>query len=340
VEKKTSLVNDWRARAVARLMVVGVLLGATVRVAAQAGPGACGVDHYTVQELPLQPSAINGKGVVAGTVKNRTAVTWSGKDGLVEVPASIEFPIAEGRGVSENGGVLLMATEAKGSKARSFLYSGGKLRAVEGDHARATAINSEGDIAGEAQLAGMHSNGPVLWKQGSPISLGACCGGRAIALNSQGQATGEAYDDQGRYRAFVWDEKQGLRLTGPAGEYTSGVAINDQGHALITGFTSGAWIDRNGKLEPIALSPKWPSQPHGINSCDVVVGGFGSNADENHAFVWDADHGFRDLNDLIPRESSWRLETAVAINDRGEIVGKGDHAGEDDAGFLLIPTTR
>jgi uncharacterized membrane protein len=320
--------------------MIVLMLSAAMQGAEAAANEGCAADHYTVQKLSLQPSAINQQGVVVGTVKNRVAATWSAKGGLVEVPASNEFPIADGRGISEDGEVLVTATTPSGGKTQSYLFSGGKLRTLEGEHGQAAAMNASGDVAGEAQMAGMRSSGPVLWKQGSPISLGACCGGRAIAVNSRREVAGEAYDEQGRYRAFVWDEKHGLRLTGPEEQYSSAVAINEPGDALVAGFTGGAWIDRDGKLEAIALSPKWPSQPHGINSCDVVVGGFGSNADENHAFVWDTKHGFRDLNDLIPKNSGWRVETAVAINDRGEIVGKGDHEGEDDAGFLLIPAAR
>jgi len=31
------------------------------------------------------------------------------------------------------------------------------------------------------------------------------------------------------------------------------------------------------------------------------------------------------------------LESAVDINNRGEIVGIGSYGGDDDAGFLLVP---
>jgi hypothetical protein len=42
------------------------------------------------------------------------------------------------------------------------------------------------------------------------------------------------------------------------------------------------------------------------------------------------------LNSLIPRDSGWTLKSATAINDRGEIVGRGE-IHHDDRGFLLIP---
>jgi hypothetical protein len=42
------------------------------------------------------------------------------------------------------------------------------------------------------------------------------------------------------------------------------------------------------------------------------------------------------LNSLIPGNSGWTLKSATAINDRGEIEGRGDFH-HDDRGFLLIP---
>ena len=44
-----------------------------------------------------------------------------------------------------------------------------------------------------------------------------------------------------------------------------------------------------------------------------------------------------DLNDLIPVNADWILEEASGINDRGQIVGLGQHHGQERA-FLLTPT--
>jgi hypothetical protein len=43
------------------------------------------------------------------------------------------------------------------------------------------------------------------------------------------------------------------------------------------------------------------------------------------------------LNGLIPAQSGWKLEAAIGINERGEIIGRGDQMEGDDQGFLLIP---
>jgi probable HAF family extracellular repeat protein len=54
-----------------------------------------------------------------------------------------------------------------------------------------------------------------------------------------------------------------------------------------------------------------------------------------HAFIF-ADGVLRDLNDLIPADSSWVLTAAQAINDHGHIVGFGAINGQTHA-FLLTP---
>lgn len=43
-----------------------------------------------------------------------------------------------------------------------------------------------------------------------------------------------------------------------------------------------------------------------------------------------------DLNDLLPSESGWDLESATSINDLGQIVGTGTYDGETE-GFLVTP---
>jgi hypothetical protein len=51
-------------------------------------------------------------------------------------------------------------------------------------------------------------------------------------------------------------------------------------------------------------------------------------------------HYMQDLNALIPPNSAWTLEVASGINDRGEIVGWGDHGGVENAGFILRPSAQ
>jgi len=181
----------------------------------KAAPKGCAAERYRVVAIPLRPFHINDAGAVAGVTNEHRAALWTEKGGWQTIDLPPGFHHAEGTDVNVRGQLLGTASTADGSRRQSFLYQDSKLTLVQGDGAKATAINADGDLAGEAQLAGSASTAPVVWRQGKPLGLGACCGGRATALNDHGEVVGETYDKQGRYQAFAWDEKAGLRVIGP-----------------------------------------------------------------------------------------------------------------------------
>ena len=229
-------------------------------------------------------------------------------------------------------------TDSASSKRQAFFYSSGKILVLPGEQAKAWAINDAGQVSGEAVLPGQQVSAPVLWKGQSVTALGGCCGGIASSLNNRGEAAGQVYDEHGNYSAFHWDQTHGMSPIGSAGPYSSAVTINDQGHIVVQ-WEAGhhVFLYRDGKLVPVTSSPKFPSQPRAMNNCDAIVGSYGPFADAERAFVWDSVRGFRDLNDLLPPGSGWKLEAATGINNRGEIVGWGDFKHEEDRGFLLVP---
>jgi probable HAF family extracellular repeat protein len=77
------------------------------------------------------------------------------------------------------------------------------------------------------------------------------------------------------------------------------------------------------------------SSAYGINDAGQVVG-FSGAATDYRAFLWAADSGMIDLNDLIDAASGWALDSASGINASGQIVGSGTIGGQTHA-FLLTP---
>jgi len=66
----------------------------------------------------------------------------------------------------------------------------------------------------------------------------------------------------------------------------------------------------------------------------------GSIVQQFYAFRFDCRTGrYTDLNSLVPASSGWTLEQATGINDRGQIIGVGQHRGKRGA-FLLTPRGR
>jgi len=82
----------------------------------------------------------------------------------------------------------------------------------------------------------------------------------------------------------------------------------------------------------------------GINNHGQIVGcrrggiTFQDAGGRVHALTWRAGQKVK-LNDCIPTGSGWYLEQATGINDRGQIVGFGDHHGTEHA-FLLTPSRK
>lgn len=146
-------------------------------------------------------------------------------------------------------------------------------------------------------------------------------------------------------KVFIWHPTTGIKETDLPEELIYLNAINDKGqligsidirnkrhytsHAFIFSFDLG-FID-------LGVLPKGRvSSAYAINNKGQVVG-TSETKDDEKAFIWDIDHGMRDLNDLIPKNDGWiNLSTAKAINDSGYILGEGNYYGTDK-NFLLIP---
>jgi uncharacterized membrane protein len=302
----------------------------------QTNGAGCVADHYKVVALPFQPAHINEARQVAGTTTGHRAALWTEQSGLRELPLPDGFYNSEADAVNNSGHVTGVIYDRAFSQHRGFIFADGTLTLLPGEQSHAYSINDSDELVGESLLAGKTTTGPVLWMGTTVRSLGGCCGGSAKSINNDGETIGDVYDEHGRYQAFLWTANRGLQPIGPPDRYSSAIAINAHGHVVVQAF-SDIFLYASGNLNHLDLSPRYPSQPRAINTCDVIVGSFGPFADKERAFIWDKSHGFLDLNDHIAPHSGWMLESANSINDHGEIVGRGDYKDQEDTGFLLIP---
>ncbi|MGC2110195.1 MAG: hypothetical protein WA655_11810 [Candidatus Korobacteraceae bacterium] len=301
------------------------------------GPKPAAAPRYALTQLPLYPTGINDSGQVSGTSGSFHAALWTKQGGLREISLPAGFTRAEGLGINQKGELIGVAISALSNQRQGFEFADGKLTLLSGRQSKPFGINDAGQIAGETILGNDGISGAVLWDGDVVMDLGGCCGGTAIAVNNHGEAIANIYDRQGQYQAFVWTQKDGLQHIAPSGSFSSALLINDAGHVVIEPFSKSILLFEDGKFTKLELSPKYPSRPRAINNANVIVGSAGPFADSDHAFIWDKEHGYRDLNDLIAPGSGWVLRAASAINEKGEIVGWGDLRGEENVGFLLTP---
>ena len=73
---------------------------------------------------------------------------------------------------------------------------------------------------------------------------------------------------------------------------------------------------------------------YGINSLGQMVGMMWNEAGVEHAFMLDIFHGIQDLNEITDLNPEDTLESAIEINDSGQIVGNSEIDGQK-RGFIL-----
>jgi uncharacterized membrane protein len=292
--------------------------------------------RYQVVEIPLKPWHLSNSGQVAGKTRKNQAAIWSQRRGLQLLPMIDGFSESEARGSNISGYVVGFATSS--DQVTAFTYKKGKLVRLRGKNSKAHAVNDAGEVVGESEIEGKAPVVAARWNHRQVASLGGCCSGVARGINNHGQIIGDLYDQAGRYRAFLLDGIHGIQSLGPASGYSSAIAINDAGHVLLQEPERGVSVYRSSNATVhIEIPDHQSGDGRAINNADEVVGAFGPYFDADDAFLWSEKDGFRDLNELIPAGSGWKLQVATGINDRGEIVGLGSHSGEDAVGFLLIP---
>jgi probable HAF family extracellular repeat protein len=295
------------------------------------------VRRYKIIELPLKPVYVSDSGEVVGTTVGNRAAVWSRERGLRKLPLLNGFADSEATGSNRRGQIVGFALNSDHNKSQAFIYANGKVTVLAGEGSKAQAVNDSGDVVGESRVKGKKPTTPMIWKRGSVTDLGSCCGGVAKAINNQGQVVGSLYDEGGIYRAFLWDQAHGVKFLADAGSYSSAVALNNLGHVVVQRFEKGVFLYlAEGKMIRLGSADKKPVDARALNDSEVVVGGSGPFSDASHAFVWSERDGFHDLNDMIPANSGWKLETAVGVSDNGMIIGFGDHRRKEGMAFLLV----
>jgi probable HAF family extracellular repeat protein len=293
--------------------------------------------NYRVITLPLRPLSISNAGWVSGATYDQRAAVWSSERGIQVIGLPAQFNTSESTSINSQGGAVGTAFTLGSSRRLAFLFRHDKVVVLPGEQSSALAVNDAGDIVGQAKLTNMKAVGPVLWRKEVASDLHVCCSGTARSINGKGQIVGDTYDLQGDYHAFLWSPPQDFRrLETPEEKSSSAIAINDRGQVVVVSFPAGLFLFTDGKSEKLDLPASFP---RGINNNGIIVGSFGSNPESQRAFIWERDRGRQDLNALIPQDSGWKLEVASSINDRGEVVGWGDHGDAENVGFLLIPVS-
>ncbi len=297
-------------------------------------------------------SALNNRGVVAGhaSMPGTHATYWTPAAHAIPVVAQLSI----GYGINDLGDVV--GTWGNASfPGQAFLFRNGVVLDLAGafkaDVSLLTDINDSGIACGWAGKIGTPHAVRYDTASAKATDLGTLPGLKssyAAAVNRHGQIAGTSRNNgtPQNSHAFLWDGN--LRSLGPA---TSTNDLNDDGVVVGARVVEGAthWTafalassDPNGEFEdlgPLPIPGFVGSEAMGINNHGDIVGhsftDFGPGQ-MIRAFLRRSDGVMQDLNSLIPPNSGWLLEWAMAINDRGHIAGTGSFQGERK-GYLLKP---
>jgi probable HAF family extracellular repeat protein len=214
------------------------------------------------------------------------------------------------------------------------------LGTLGGPSSFATAINDHGVIVGGSTTTGgvLHA---FVWRDGRMTDLGVPGGGDAFAedVNNRGQVVGFAMPAGTPAFAYRW--QRGAVTVLPTSPYGGQArAINDSG--MIVGWVAGDesnhavrwWHGVRGALGTLPGGDA--SMARDVNDRGVVlgVGNVRPQGLDDHAFLWR--RGV--LTDL---SAAGVPESAVALNNRGEIIGTVPAPGGDGrVAALFVPAAQ
>ncbi len=325
----------------------GLALAALAAVVLTGSAQAAAPLEYTLTDLGTLGGSvseaydINNAGQVAGYATNASQEmrAFVYENGAMKDLGTLGGARSVAWGIGEDGQIVGNSRTASYA-SKAFLYRDGFMTALPGMNGVACDVNRAGKAVGWASFSGRSR--AVLWSEGIEIPLGTLGGSnsQACRINDNGQVIGYSLTaDDLAVQAFRWSDGVMVPLGTLGGTYTLAYGINDAGEAAGTAETPNGefhavlWSADGAAIDLGSLGSS-EAQAVDINNRGHAVG-FASPNRRYCAFVY-RDGVMTNLNDLLPPGSGWYLEAAQAINDSGQIVGRGWRGGQQRA-FLLTP---
>lgn len=241
---------------------------------------------------------------------------------------------------------------------RSFRWQDGRMEdlgTLGGVTSQGYNINDLGDVVGMSYPPGNSEYHAVLWTGGEVVDLGFLEAGHdtyACGINNIQEVVGSGYL-QDVTRGFIWQD--GIMSLLPnliKGDDAGNAACSINDNGWISGYARAndgskhpvIWLSKNFpdiSIVDLGLPEEFFSGfSHDSNNMGQVVGSYWDGCGKidgcPYPFIWKNGQSLL-LDDLIPNDSGWKLYSASAINDLGQIVGIGLAPTEEYHAFLLNP---
>ena len=309
--------------------------------------GADAAPAYNITDLGAgYAEAINDSGQI---VVNRPNGAFLYSNGTLTALGTLGGSSSYATALNDDGQVVgySWTSGASGTpREHAFLYSDGTisdLGTLGGDYSYAAGINDSGQVVGRSETSG-GSYHAFLYGNGTMHDLGVlpgASGSEAAGINNNGQVVGYAGTIDASADAFLYANGALTDLGTLGGASSFAMAINGSGQVVGAADTSDgsyhAFIDSNGTMVDLGIS-SGVSRANSINNSGQAVGYFDYNSPATpiRAFLYSKGAVY-DLNNLIPSNSGWALDSASGINNLGQIIGWGTNQNGYADSFLLTP---
>lgn len=300
--------------------------------------------EHVAEDTFIRP-ALNRHGAVAGQTQVADFMYWAhiyenGNKRFLKAVGDAN----NGRAINDRGDVAGQC-QPNGNVRACIWRNDGSVRTFRGPEGYREAVVAA-DMNNARQVVGFAAgpNGsyrPFLFDNGVTKDLGTLGGTRSYGtgINKTGQVSGYSTTANGSYHAFIHDGTQ-LKDLGTLVDDSYAEDLNDNGVAVgwadVSGSEHHAVMFKDGQV--IDLIPSGgQSRAWAINNHDVVVGEWGSSG-SGVAIIYRQGR-MTDLNTELDPVSGqgWKLQSAVDINDRGQIVALASRMTGDHQIVLLTP---
>ena len=321
----------------------------------------------TVIDSNFSPTAINAKGQMAGNIFVPDAGgTYYEHAALYSGGVITDLGVLPGGTTSQAAGInasgqIVGNSDLTGGLTHAFLYTGGTMTDLgtlpRGGESYATAINDAGQITGWSSTTPAGYNYPIpdhafLYSGGLMTDLGNISASRqfvnfshGMAINASGQVAGWSIDDNQETHAMIYSGGQMTDLGTLGGIESRAHGINDSGEVVGWSYTNTSDLSPthafivagHGMQDLGVLAGSNASDAMAINNAGQVIGNTGQSG--GIAFFYTAASGMVELDKHVSG-SGWSLagtESAIAINNGGQIVSYGGNDSLFDTYFLLTP---
>ena len=319
---------------------------------------------YTLQDLGLRPgyeashaTDLNNLGQVVGwqETSNDVSRAFVWHKGKLELLGQDDWVESVASSIN-NKGEIVGAFRRDGAR-HSFLFRDDYYRTLGqidrfprlGNPGRFVAggvINDRSRVAARLTIPDGNQR-TALWSEGKAAFFGLLDDGRichGLAMNNHDHIAGQVFDTNQHSRPFIWRDGKFIDLGSLGGTRASATEINDKGtvigwalpkDATLRGANAFVWHEKEGIRNLGTLGGK-TSRAYGLNNNGQIVG-YSQNAGKAYvACLWKEGRVY-DLNTLTEHRG-WRLISAGAVNDHGQIIATAvPPGGAVQRAVLLTP---